>query len=310
MYKNATDSLNPSTPWLTHAFEWLFFPVLAITSLGSMSYFLMLGQHVEQASFIISLSVLVITMVFERIHPLVPDWNRNRGDIQPDIASIAIVAVGVESVLKMVGPLIALYVFLALDLPATYSVLPEDMPLWAETILALCIIEFAKYWFHRMGHESNFWWPLHSVHHSVKRMHLLNGFRIHPLYHLCTFVLGVMPCYFLGVSEEALILNSILLALGGSIQHCNIKLRYGWLNYIFNTNELHRWHHSKKLEEGNRNYGAVLIIYDVLFGTHYYRPVGGPEELGIDNEENYPMNNYWKQLVIPFRWNSIIKRDG
>ena len=137
-------------------------------------------------------------------------------------------------------------------------------------------------------------------------MHLLNGFRIHPLYHLCTFLLGVVPCYLIGASEEALIINSVILAIGGSIQHCNIKLRYGWLNYIFNTNELHRWHHSKNISEGNTNYGAVLIVYDVLFGTHYYRPDAEPLELGISDEERYPMNNYWKQLLIPFRWKSQI----
>lgn len=295
---------------LIFLFEWLFFPFITLVSLGLMSYFIHQGQYIEQASFIISLSVLVITMVFERIHPMVPDWNRSRGDIQPDIASIAIVAVGVEGALKAIGPLVALYLFLALDLPAPLDLLPNPMPLWAETLLALCIIEFAKYWFHRFSHESESLWPLHSVHHSVKRMHLLNGFRIHPLYHIVTFVLGVMPCYFLGISEEALVLNSVLLAIGGSIQHCNIRLRYGWLNYIFNTNELHRWHHSKDLVEGNKNYGAVLIIYDVLFGTHYYDAKGKPKELGISGEERYPMNNYWAQLLVPFRWKAIMGRNN
>lgn len=309
MSKSTSAAMPVNTSLPTLVFEWMFFPVLAIVALGSMTYFLILGQHVETASFVISLSVLLITMLLERVHPLVDSWNKNQKDIQPDIASIAIVAVGVESVLKVIGPLIALYAFLALDLPVDYRLLPANMPLWAETILALCIIEFAKYWFHRMGHESNFWWPLHSVHHSVKRMHLLNGFRIHPVYHLATFILGVVPCYLIGVSEEALILNSVLLAIGGSIQHCNIKLRYGWLNYIFNTNELHRWHHSKKLDEANHNYGAVLIIYDVIFGTHYYRLQGGPKELGILNEEHYPMNNYWKQLLVPFRWKSIMGKN-
>jgi sterol desaturase/sphingolipid hydroxylase (fatty acid hydroxylase superfamily) len=288
----------------TLAFEWLFFPVLLTSSLGAMYYFLVNGQNIEAASFIISLCVLLTTFAFERVHPLNRAWNQSKGDLQPDIASIIIVAVGVESVLKVIGPLIVLYTFLALDIPPALRLIPDSMPLWAETLLVLLVIEFAKYWFHRLSHEHPRWWPLHSVHHSVKRMHLLNGFRIHPLYHLCTFALGVMPCYFIGASQEALILNSVLLAIGGSIQHCNIKLRYGWLNYIFNTNELHRWHHSKNIDEANHNYGAVLIVYDVIFGTRYYRPYDAPTELGIHKEDRYPMNNYWKQLLIPFRWKS------
>ncbi|MCP5018482.1 MAG: sterol desaturase family protein [Ketobacter sp.] len=286
------------------ALEYLYFPVLATTAIISMSWFLHTGQHVELASFVISLSVLLVTMLFERLHPLNPKWNLSQGDLAPDFTSILLVAVLLEGILKKLGPLIALYAFLALNLPQGYRLIPDSMPLWAETIVVLLIVEFAKYWFHRLSHEHPRWWPLHSVHHSVKRMHLLNGFRIHPLYHLCTFLLGVVPCYLIGASEEALILNSVLLAIGGSIQHCNIKLRFGWLNYIFNTNELHRWHHSKRIDEANHNYGAVLIIYDVIFGTRYYRPDDSPAELGIHKEDRYPMNNYWKQLLIPFRWKS------
>lgn len=291
---------------LTSTLEWLYFPALAIGALYATVQYLHTDQ-VETATLIISLSVLLITLLFERVHPLNPQWNQARGDLGPDFSSILLVGVLLEAVLKRLGPLLALYLFLALDLPQDYRLIPASTPLWAETILVLLIIEFAKYWFHRLGHEHPKWWPLHSVHHSVKRMHLLNGFRIHPLYHLCTFLLGVVPCYLLGASQEALILNSVLLAIGGSIQHCNIKLRYGWLNYVFNTNELHRWHHSKNISEGNHNYGAVLIIYDVLFGTHYYRPQGEPQELGISDEERYPMNNYWKQLLIPFRWKTMIQ---
>jgi len=286
------------------AFEYLYFPVLATVALVSMSWFLHTGQHVELASFVISLSVLSITMLFERLHPLNPKWNQSQGDLAPDFTSIFLVAVLLEGALKRLGPLIALYVFLALNLPQNFRLIPDSMPLWAETIVVLLIVELAKYWFHRLSHEHPRWWPLHSIHHSVKRMHLLNGFRIHPLYHLGTFLLGVVPCYLIGAREETLILNSVLLAIGGSIQHCNIKLRYGWLNYIFNTNELHRWHHSKRIDEANHNYGAVLIIYDVIFGTRYYRPDDSPAELGIHKEDRYPMNNYWKQLLIPFRWKS------
>ncbi|RLU03330.1 MAG: sterol desaturase family protein [Ketobacter sp.] len=287
------------------AFEWLFFPVLSISAIYATAQYLYSDQ-VELATLIISTSVLLITMLFERIHPLNPQWNQYRGDLGPDFSSLILVGVFMEGALKRMGPLIALYLFLAMGLPQNYRLIPDSTPLWAETILVLLIIELAKYGFHRLGHEHPKWWPLHSVHHSVKRMHLLNGFRIHPLYHFCTFLLGVVPCYLIGASAEALILNSVILAIGGSIQHCNIKLRYGWLNYIFNTNELHRWHHSKNISEGNTNYGAVLIVYDVLFGTHYYRPDASPVELGISNEEQYPMNNYWKQLLIPFRWKSQI----
>lgn len=293
--------------YLIRLFEWGFFPLLAIYGIGMMALFID-TPYAAPASVLISVSILAITFVAERLHPLAPEWNRNRGDLQPDIASILIVGVGLESLLKVLGPVLATLVFLALDLPAAFRAFPADMPFWLEVTTVVLIVEFAKYWFHRISHNNDLLWPLHSVHHSVKRMHMLNGFRIHPLYHFVTFLLGVVPCHLLGASEQALIMNAVILALGGAIQHCNVKLQFGWLNYIFNTNELHRWHHSLVLEEANHNYGAVLIIYDVMFGTHYYRRDELPNELGILYENNYPMNNYWKQLVVPFRWKQWVRR--
>ena len=85
----------------TLAFEWLYFPTLALTALGTMSWFLHTGQHVETASFVISVSVLLITMLFERVHPLNPQWNQSRGDLGPDFSSLILVGVFVEGALNI-----------------------------------------------------------------------------------------------------------------------------------------------------------------------------------------------------------------
>jgi len=85
-------------------------------------------------------------------------------------------------------------------------------------------------------------------------------------------------------------------------QHANIKLKYGILNYIFSTNELHRWHHSTELKEANNNYGAVLVVWDLVFGTFYQKAELAPSQLGLAEENAYPVNSYWKQLLVPFFW--------
>ena len=53
----------------------------------------------------------------------------------------------------------------------------------------------------------------------------------------------------------------------GQLSHCNIDTKCGWLNYIFNMPENHRFYHSRKIYEANSNYGQVLIIWDIAFGT-------------------------------------------
>jgi hypothetical protein len=53
---------------------------------------------------------------------------------------------------------------------------------------------------------------------------------------------------------------------------------------VFNTNELLRWHHSVKLPEGKRNYGRVLIVWNLLFKTHHLpKNVHKLEQLGVTN---------------------------
>jgi sterol desaturase/sphingolipid hydroxylase (fatty acid hydroxylase superfamily) len=71
-----------------------------------------------------------------------------------------------------------------------------------------------------------------------------------------------------------------------------------WLNYIFITPEIHRWHHSAEVPNGHKfsvNYGLDIILWDQIFGTYYLPIEDGkplqPEEIGhpegIRDEGNY-----------------------
>jgi sterol desaturase/sphingolipid hydroxylase (fatty acid hydroxylase superfamily) len=308
------DALAPKTvtetvttkPWVT-AFQWLFFPVSLATGLAAIGYALGHGLPAEKVALPIPIFFLVLIAIFERILPWDPAWNRSRGDVKADLFSIATVALGLESFFKVGGPLAVIWTLSRLHLPPDWHAFPSHWPFWTQCLLVIGFIEFVKYWFHRMGHETKFWWPLHSVHHAVKRVYLLNGFRIHPLYHLFTYVLGYFPCIVLGAPAETLMVHTVALGICGGFQHCNIHLKYGFLNYIFSTNEIHRWHHSTKLAEGNKNYGAILSIFDVIFGTYYNVPGKSPETIGMVKEQGYPINGYLAQLAIPFTYKRRVK---
>ena len=64
-------------------------------------------------------------------------------------------------------------------------------------------------------------------------------------------------------------LVNLFSAIHGAYQHANLPVRSVPLNWIFSMTELHRWHHSKRVEEANHNYGGNLILWDVIFGTRY-----------------------------------------
>jgi len=74
--------------------------------------------------------------------------------------------------------------------------------------------------------------------------------------------------------------------------------------------ELHRWHHSRVLEEANTTYGQNLIVWDVVFGTRFL-PADRepPEDIGITDLPTFPMD-YLGQLLSPVRWRRIQRESA
>jgi sterol desaturase/sphingolipid hydroxylase (fatty acid hydroxylase superfamily) len=92
-----------------------------------------------------------------------------------------------------------------------------------------------------------------------------------------------------------------MIGFQGLVSHFNVDIRAGWLNYIFIGTETHRYHHSAAKEEAE-NYGVVLALWDIVFGTFYYRPGVTPEKLGVEHPEDYPSSeNLVSVFRLPFR---------
>ena len=106
------------------------------------------------------------------------------------------------------------------------------------------------------------------------------------------------PFLLLGVSTEVLALYFVFFGINGFYQHSNCDLRLGLLNYLVSGPELHRWHHSKIINEANTNYGNNLIIWDIVFGSRFLPADRSVGDLGLENRR-YPMRIH-AQMVSPF----------
>ena len=105
-------------------------------------------------------------------------------------------------------------------------------------------------------------------------------------------------------------LSSIIAAF----QHANIDSKNGVLNWVFSTNELHRWHHTTDDRVGYKNHGSVLILWDQLFGTYYSDKTAASDATNIDNvglssPKLYPANAYFRQVIAPFCWQRCVNRE-
>jgi len=137
------------------------------------------------------------------------------------------------------------------------------------------------------------------VHHSARRLWFFNTGRFHVIDTLTSIALSQPLLFLVGAPLEVFQWVSMITAYVGMLTHCNVDMRLGALNHVVNSPQLHRWHHSMKLREGNRNYGENLMLFDHLFGT-FFLPVRQrpPARIGI-REAMAP--TFLGQLAQPFR---------
>lgn len=172
-------------------------------------------------------------------------------------------------------------------------------PLPAQVLCGLVGSEFGLYWAHRLKHEWPSLWRFHAVHHSVRKLWLVNTGRFHFVDSLLA-VVASLPFFLLsGMSMDAIIWVSAITAYIGILTHCNVAMDCGVLSYVFNTPSLHRWHHSRDSAIGNSNYGENLVLWDMLLGTYCNRPGEDVGNIGI--EEHMP-SSFLQQLAVPFIW--------
>jgi sterol desaturase/sphingolipid hydroxylase (fatty acid hydroxylase superfamily) len=173
----------------------------------------------------------------------------------------------------------------------------------AQAILALVIIDFFLYAIHRLSHENEFLWRFHELHHSSEQLYWVNGEKRHLLHQIIEGLPGITVVMLLGAPSTAVVAALAILTLNMMLQHANIDYRAGVLRYVFSVAELHRWHHLRDAEKSRVNFGAWLIVWDLLFQTYSY-PAGrvswnkNRNEIGV--EDSHPQT-YFAQFLHPFK---------
>lgn len=243
---------------------------------------------------------LIISLFFlERYMPFEMKWREKDGQLFADLAHTVLSKGVVQALVAFAG----VFGLTTLITPLTdegYGIWPRDWHLAAQVILGVVTAEFGLYWAHRLAHEFHPLWRFHAVHHSVTKLWIVNTGRFHFIDSLTSIVMGTGILIVLGAPLEVVLWLSAITAYIGVLTHCNVDMKFFFpLSYIFNTPELHRWHHSKVLREGNKNYGENLMVWDLLFRTHFIdsgrRP---PARIGITQQMP---ESFWQQLIWPFR---------
>ena len=252
-----------------------------------------------------TIAIAITTPLFligERLWPYYPEWQRSRGDTRTDALYALVLTPPLGALLTTSLSLLFLGTFGPPRRALAHGVWPHTWPILLQALFIGLITDFANYWWHRLSHERPFLWRLHAIHHTVDRVYFLNAYRFHPLDSAISYFVMYGPILALGASIDAIAVYTVFDFLFGSLQHANINVKLGPLNWILAGPELHRWHHAKDPSEGNRNYGNTWIVWDIVFGTRFHPEdrVLGANDAGFADMDRYP-KGILGQLAAPFR---------
>jgi len=181
----------------------------------------------------------------------------------------------------------------------------------APWVIAFFGVDFLFYWWHRFSHENNFLWAGHVVHHQSEdynlavalRQAVATSFTTVPFYLTLSF-LGVPP-----LIVAAQVSFSTLYQFWIHTQL--IKKLPRVIEFVFNTPSHHRVHHAINPEYLDKNYGAILILWDRIFGT--YEDENAEAVYGITRplasfDPLWAQLHYWVELV-QLTWQAPRWRD-
>jgi sterol desaturase/sphingolipid hydroxylase (fatty acid hydroxylase superfamily) len=183
-----------------------------------------------------------------------------------------------------------------------FGLLPAlSLPLWADTLLGVVLLDLADYWRHRVHHHFPPFWKLHQVHHLDEAVDSSTGLLNHP-FEVFSSLLVVGPAMVLfGASPLAL---AVRVMVGMSLivlHHSNLALPKSLdaaLRLVTPTPATHRVHHLRHAVHSDSNYGTCFTWWDRLFGTWQLVPDIATRDTGLDA---YPRQSAGAMLLHPFR---------
>lgn len=279
--------------------RYVLYPLLLATTLLLTYAAVQGGWDLKHTLWAYLLGLLALLIALERSLPMSPGWGMTRDSFLRDLRYLLTSGITIAVVRGSFGAL-------ALWLAGKYHGPLAQVAVVPAVVTYFLVFEFFQYWFHRLSHSGQgrlgrFLWRVHVAHHLPDRVYVVMHGVFHPLGALFTAVLVQAPMFMLGLSPQAVFAATLLIDLQTMVSHFNVDVRAGLLNYVFVGTELHRYHHSARLDEA-KNYGSVIPLWDLVFGTFRHRPGQSPTKLGLDGSGEYPPSQNLRQvLALPFR---------
>jgi len=186
------------------------------------------------------------------------------------------------------------------------SIALMSMPVGVLTFVVVFILkDFAQYWSHRWEHRINIFWNRHVIHHSSEDFNLACALR-QPISNLANiFIFLYIPMALLGVPTIVVATVAPLHLFAQFWYHTQLINKMGFLEHILVTPSAHRVHHAINDIYLDRNFAAIFIIWDKLFGTYQEELADVKPVYGVKR----PVRT-WNPIIINFQHLLLLIRDA
>ncbi|MFY9310878.1 MAG: sterol desaturase family protein [Bacteroidia bacterium] len=263
--------------------QWGFYPLM-ITGALTICIFLLDYLSPQYWQFIplsITLLCLIPINLLEKTMPYLKTWQGYHSDLALDLWRTFLIfplaSLMAQYTLKFFQPYISINLF-----PGSDSIHQSPVALVIQFVGILLLIDLFYYWVHRAFHHFKVLWYFHAIHHRSQRVYSNNSGRFHFIEVFISGTIYFLPIYIFNIPENIITAIVTTTVITGFLEHVNIDFKAGKLNYVLNTAELHRWHHSLDVHESNHNFGKVLSIWDRCFGTFYFPSDKEIKNVGIE----------------------------
>lgn len=174
---------------------------------------------------------------------------------------------------------------------------------WAVFAVGFVLFDFWMYAWHVTNHKIRFFWRFHRMHHSDLQVDSTTALRFHPGEIALSFLARLAVVPLLGLEWIHLIIYETCLQPIIIFHHSNVALPEKWdriVRAVIVTPNMHRVHHSQKIDETNSNYASIFSVWDRLMRTFRKRQDPKTLEYGLPEFPEKQWQSIPGMLRTPF----------
>ena len=246
--------------------------------------------------------VVAVLLPLERLFPRLAPSRKLNGRVNV-IIIVTLATIIVSQVYAHWGQQSLISFFVQLKL---FSLSKLPIPDWMLIIVSMLLLDLIYYLSHVVSHYAKPMWQLHKIHHADEHVTALSSLLHHPLETLYIAFIVTGFAVLIGMPVLVYVYFGLALAVHAVWAHANLALPNAVdriLRLVFVTPDVHRTHHSQNMREGNSNFGALLTVWDRMFGTYVDRPLLGETNLlmGLPDGAKPKSFSVKELLLFPFR---------